>query len=197
MMSPLPSSQIPGPAALARIRNLVPLAHQGSIYLFQGENKILFTAMQELVFRFAMQGEVKVVVGANRISFDRLPLILGDRAGEVYEIMDRILISRAETCFQMQDVLAYLEPDPSPIVITDMLESFYEKDLSINEVSLLLKKCVRRIHQLSETAPVLISAEGDAQRPGLLEALERHCDERFYFQPSEDLETITQAELRL
>jgi hypothetical protein len=152
--------------------------------------------MQELIFRFAMQGEVKVVVGANRISFDRLPLILGDRAGEVYEIMDRILVSRAETCFQMQDVLAYLEPSPSPIVITDMLQSFYEKDLSINEVSLLLKKCVRRIHQLSETAPVLISAEGNAERPVLLETLERLCDQRFYFQPSADIDIVAQTELR-
>jgi hypothetical protein len=195
-MSHLPSALIPGPAALSKIRNLVPLAHHGSVYLFQGDGKTLFAAMQELIFRFAMQGEVKVVVGANRISFDRLPLILGDRAGEAYEIMDRILVSRAETCFQMQDVLAYLEPGPSPIVITDMLQSFYEKDLSVNEVSLLLKKCVRRIHQLSETAPILISAEGNAERPILLETLERLCDQRFYFQTAEDIDIFAQTELR-
>jgi hypothetical protein len=195
-MSHLPGAFIPGPAALSKIRNLVPLAQQGSVYLFQGDSKTLFAAMQELIFRFAMQGDVKVVVGANRISFDRLPLILGDRAGEVYEIMDRILVSRAETCFQMQDVLAYLEPSSSPIVITDMLESFYEKDLSVNEVSLLLKKCVRRIHQLSETAPILISAESNAERPVLLETLERLCDQRFYFQPAEDIDIVAQAEMR-
>lgn len=141
--------------------------------------------MQEFVGRFALQTEIKVIVGANRISFDQLPLILGERVGEVYEVMDRILVSRAESCYQMEDVLAALEPGPAPIIIIDMLASFYDEDLSLGEVTLLLKKCLRRIHQLSDAAPILISAEVDAARPELLELLERHCDQRFYFQPEE------------
>jgi hypothetical protein len=191
-MNSLPATQIPSSHALSQVRQMVPLAHVGSVYLFQGESQVLRLPMQELIDRFAMQGPVQVIVGGNRISFDHLPLILGEQLGSVYEIMDRILVSRAEVCYQMQDVLAALAPSPTPIVITDMLESFYEEDLALQEVSFLLQKCLRRIHELSETAPVLIGASGDPSRPSLLEALERNSDERFCFQPFADSEGIVQ-----
>lgn len=187
-------TSIPGPYALSSVRQMVPL-HQGSVYLFQGDGDVLPAAMQEFIDRLGMRGAVQVIVGGNRISFDHLPLILGEQVGNIYNILDRILVSRAETCYQMKDVLAALEPSPVPIVITDMLESFYEEDLTPQEVTLLLQKCVKRIHQLSETAPVLISANGDPSRPNLLELIEQNSDERFYFQLFDEGEPITQATL--
>lgn len=177
---------VPGSRALSSVRQVVPLAQAGSIYLFQGESGVLQAAMQELIDRFALQEPVQVVVGGNRIMFDHLPLLLGEQAGNVYEIMDRISVSRAETCYQMLDVLEALQPSPAPLVITDMLESFYEEDLTPQEVNMLLQNCLKHIVQLSETAPVLISAGGDASRPNLLELLERNADTRFYFQPAEN-----------
>ncbi|MCL5428617.1 MAG: hypothetical protein M1347_02280 [Chloroflexi bacterium] len=186
--------QIPGPFAFSSVRQMVPLS-QGSVYLFQGDSDVLQAAMQEFIDRLGMRGAVQVVVGGNRISFDHLPLILGDQIGRVYEIMDRILVSRAETCYQMQDVLAALEPSPIPIVITDMLESFYEEDLTPQEVTLLLQKCIRHIHKLSEAAPVLISACGDPSRPKLLELIEQNSDERFYFQPFDHADDLVQVNL--
>lgn len=186
--------QIPGPYALSSVRQMVPLS-LGSVYLFQGDSDVLRAAMQEFIDRLGMRGAVQVVVGGNRISFDHLPLILGDQIGRVYEIMDRILVSRAETCCQMQDVLAALEPRPIPIVITDMLESFYEDDLTPQEVTLLLQKCIKHIHKLSVPAPVLISAGGNPSRPDLLELVEQNSDERFYFQPFGDVQGLIQTTL--
>jgi hypothetical protein len=173
---------------------MVPLS-QGKIYLFQGDRDVLHAAMQEFINRFGMRGVVQVVVGGNRISFDHLSLILGEQIGNVYEIMDRILVSRAETCYQMQDVLAALEPGPVPIVITDMLGSFYEEDLTPKEVTLLLQKCIRHIHRLSQAVPVLISAGGDPSRPKLLELIDQNSDERFYFQPFEHIDALVQGSL--
>lgn len=194
-MSIAPITQIPGPFALSSVRQMVPFAQGGLVYLFQGDRDVLHTAMQEFIDRLGMRGAVHVIVGGNRISFDHLPLILGERIGNVYEIMDRILVSRAETCYQMQDVLAALEPSPVPIVITDMLESFFEEDLTSQEVTLLLKKCIKHVHKLSNTAPVLISAGDDLSRPNLLELIEQNSDERFYFQPFDDVEDVIQTTL--
>jgi hypothetical protein len=173
---------IPGSRALSSIRSLVPLAEPGSIYLFQGERKVLRSAMQELVDRFAMQEAVQVIVGGNWISFDGLPLLLGERAGSLYEILDNISVSRAETCYQMVDTLQAMQPSAAPLIITDMLASFYEKDLTEQEVGMLLKKCLDRIKYLSLFAPVLIDADGDAARPQLMARLEDCADTRFYFQ---------------
>lgn len=182
----LPNTLVPGYLALTSVRNVVPLAHPGSIYLFQGEHRILHLAMQELVDRFAIQEPVQVIVGGNRVSFDHLPLIVGDQAGRIYEIIDHISISRAESCYQMLDALASIQAGPQPLVITDMLDPFYEKDLTIPEVTLLLKKCLRRIQHLSLLAPILISANGNSLRPNLLELLETNSDTRFSFQPIEE-----------
>lgn len=184
---------IPGSLALASMRQIVPLARAGSVYLFQGERGTLRAAMQELVDHFGIQGFVQVIVGGNRIAFDHLPLLLGEQIGSVYAIMDRILVSRAETCYQMQDVLAALEPGSAPIVIIDMLESFYEEDLTVQEVTLLLQKCLRRIQELSKTAPILIGSRGDPGRPTLIKLLEQNSDERFYFQPLERSAQIVQT----
>jgi hypothetical protein len=194
MLRGSPVTQIPGPNALSSVRQMVPLS-QGQVYLFQGEREVLRAAMQEFIDRLGMRGVVQVVVGGNRISFGHLPLILGDQIGSVYEVMDRILVSRAETCYQMQDVLTALEPSPVPIVVIDMLESFYEEDLTPKEVASLLQKCIKHIHNLSEAAPVLISASGDPSRPELLELIEQNSDERFYFQPFEHIDDWVQANL--
>jgi hypothetical protein len=174
---------------------LAATADVGSIYLFQGAGRVLSTAMQEFIDRFAMQGQVRVIVGGNRISFEHLPLILGPRASEVYEIMDRIQVSRAETCYQMKDVLVSLEASRTPIVITDMLESFYEEDLALKEVSLLLTTCLDQIVKLSEHAPVLIGAQANPERPTLIAMLEQYSDQRFYFEPSSEIDQPIQEAL--
>jgi hypothetical protein len=161
---------------------LAPFVQAGNIYLFQGEGPTLLPAIQNLIDHFALQEEVRVIVGANRISFDRLLLMLGEQAGSAYEILDRIQVSRAEICYQMFDVLTSLPIDPTPLVIIDMLESFYEEELTPDEVTLLLQNCLDRIYQLSQEAPILISARGDPSRPGLIRMLESYSDMRFYFE---------------
>jgi hypothetical protein len=176
---------VPADHWLASVRSLVPQAHADAIYLFQGDRKVLSAAMQELIDRFAIQDTVQVVVGGNRISFDHLPLILGDQAGRVYEILDHILVSRAESCYQMLDVLAALPPSPAPLVITDMLESFYEDSLTLKEVTQQLQRCLARLGELSKQAPVLLSARSNPARPSLMQLLEQHASSRFYFQPLE------------
>lgn len=176
-------TQIPGSIAISSVHRMVPEAHEGLVYLLQGEDRVLRSAIQELIDRFALRGTVRVLVGGNRISFDHLGLILGDQGGRIYEFLDRILVSRAETCYQMNDALRALESDHIPLVITDMLESFYADDLTLSEVLLLLQKCIGRIHILCRKAPIFIAARTDATRPQLLELLEKSSDQRFYFLP--------------
>lgn len=187
------STLIPVPRAVASVREIVPLAHPGSVYLFQGEGDVLYIAMQEMIDRFALKAPVQVVVGGNRIDFEHLPLIAGEQIGNIYEILDRIWVSRAETCYQMLDVLQALKPSAAPLVITDMLASFYEDDLTMQEITMLLQNCLAQVQRISELAPVLIGANADALRPNLIEMLERHADMRFYFEPSnppKELQTV-------
>lgn len=188
-------TQIPSSYAISSVRQMIPEAHEGLIYLLQGEDRVLRNAMQELIDRFAMRGTVRVLVGGNRISFDHLPLILGDQAGNVYDFLDQILVSRAETCYQMKDALTALEPDTTPLVITDMLSSFCDEDLTLSEVSLLLQKCITRVHALSVAAPIFIGTQVDPNRPQLLDLLEKSSDQRFYFLPQTERASVVQIGL--
>jgi hypothetical protein len=179
------SKTVPVQKSFDLVRQIAPLANAGEVYLFQGENRGLSATMHEFISKFARSGPVYVVVGDNRISFDQLPRSLGEDIGHTYEIMDRIWVSRAETCYQTKDVLSALDPCGAPLVILDMLESFYEEDLSISEVTLTLRSCMERIHQLSEASPVVISASSSSERPSLIRLLEGACDQRFYFESVE------------
>lgn len=175
---------VPSEQALATAHSLVSLAHPRSIYLLQAGKEVLLPAMQELIDHFALQGKVRVILGANRITFDHLPLVLGEQAYKIYEIIDRISITRAEVCYQMLAALQATELNSHPLVITDMLESFYEEDLSPREVTALLEDCLERIQQISLAAPVVISANSHPERKNLIDLLADAADVRIYFQPA-------------
>lgn len=177
--------------AFSRIDDMASFIHSGAVYLLQGERPSQRGAMEELIGRFAIRGPVRVVAGGNWVSFDRLPILLRERQGRVYEVLDHILISRAEVCYQMVDVLTALKADPIPLIICDMLDAFYDEDLTEQEVGRLLQKCLRRIETLSQQAPVLIGISSDRRRPELAQAVEEIADMRIYLEsgkPMPDLQ---------
>lgn len=100
------------------------------------------------------------------------------------------MVSRAETCYQMVDVLSALKPSPIPLVITDMLEAFYDEDLTEQETGMLLEKCVLRMGVLSQESPLLISVNPTTRRTNLIERLERIADMRIYLEPPRQSEEV-------
>lgn len=185
------SSQIAISAnALSKIKGVASFIHSGAVYLFQGPRANLHGAMEEMINRFALRGRVHVVAGGNWVSFDRLPLLLREREGRVYETLDHIQVSRAETCYQMVDVLTWLKPSETPLVITDMLEAFDDDDLTEQEANMLLDKCINQIRLLSKTSPVLISVNALRNRPALPVSLEQIADMRIYIEAARQTHSL-------
>lgn len=141
-------------------------------------------AIDELVGRFAIRRPICVIVGGNSISFDRLPYLLKGQAYRYYEIMDRIMISRAETCHQILHALGRLNQAPSPVVISDFLEPFRDEDLTDAEVEQVFADTLEGIRVLSANHPVLISASPGTVRNHLLGQLEQTASTRLYFNAS-------------
>lgn len=189
------SLSISRPQILDSLRQLAPQAHAGAVYMLNGEAPALAAAMQELINRMALQGPVRVILGNNRLNLDLVPLTLGEQAGRAYEVLDNLRISRAETCYQMKDVLAHLEPDPSPVVVSGFLHPFDEKNLAPSEVHMLLEHCLESLHRANRSAPVILSAGPVKEHPELLPLLEQSIDVRLQLEPAQTLPAPLQRTL--
>jgi hypothetical protein len=127
--------------------------------------------VQELVHHFAARGEVRVIVGGNRFSLERLPIVMGEEIGKLHQALERVQISRGETCYQLLHALQKSPSKKTPLIVMDMLNSFYDEDLTEGEVSRVLEKCLLQLQRLSEEAPLLISSSVHTSRERLLTEL--------------------------
>ena len=146
-------------------------AQSGKIYLITGQKAQVAPVVQELVHHFVARGEVRVIVGGNRFSLERLPIVMGEAIGKLHQALERVQISRGETCYQLLHALQKSPRKKTPLIVMDMLNSFYDEDLTEGEVSRVLEKCLLQLQRLSEEAPLLISSSVNTSRERLLTEL--------------------------
>jgi hypothetical protein len=83
-------------------------------------------------------------------------------AGGRSEVLQRITVSRAFTCYQM---LALLEATPSlsaPLVVLHLLSTFYDESIPAGERRRLLSRCIPHLHRLSRPAGSVVSVHPPA-----------------------------------
>jgi hypothetical protein len=80
--------------------------------------------------------------------------------------LERIHIARAFTCYQMLTLLAELPEARSPLLVLDLLATFYDESVPAAEAVRLLEECTAHLHRLSASAPVVASLRPG--RPGAL-----------------------------
>ncbi|MDA1329638.1 MAG: hypothetical protein DWG76_01750 [Chloroflexi bacterium] len=182
-------------AQIQTLHRWLPQVRAGQIYLLVGPAGLVGPIAQELTHHFAIRGAVRVLLGGNRFSLERLPLLLGDRGNQIYEILDRIQVSRGETCYQLLHALEKTPRDSIPFILTDALETLYEDGLTLIEVERVLRDSLANLRQISESAPVLLSAAHRPDRPGLLETLIEAVDHVIEVRPNQPLATPQQLPL--
>jgi hypothetical protein len=73
------------------------------------------------------------------------------------ELLERIQIARAFTCYQMLTLLEEMPTARLPILVLDLLATFYDENISIGEAIRLVKGCALHLQRLSDQAPVVVS----------------------------------------
>ena len=126
---------------------------------------------------------VRVLDGGNRFNAFTLARAAGGRR----DILNRITVSRAFTCFQ---VLALLESTPAssnPFVALDLLRTFYDESVPAGERKRLLRECIRQLQRLAGASGGLVSVHPPAVASpaalDLLRLLEQAATETFFVQP--------------
>ena len=103
------------------------------------------------------------------------------------EILNRITVRRAFTCYQM---LALLESTPAsdgPFVILDLLRTFYDESVQAGERKRLLRACIAQMQRLEQAGGGLVSVHPPALASTtaveLLGMLQEAAADTFFVQP--------------
>ena len=149
----------------------------GHITLIAGQHSYTHQRMHTLIVKLALVGPVKVLIGGNRYDHYGVSYALASADPHYERILEEnIRLSRAETCYQMVELLDQTPADQTPSLVLDLLASFHDESVSDQEVNQLLFEAILELRRLSQQAAVVVSARADQSRPWLLKALENAVD---------------------
>ena len=131
--------------------NLINLP-RGALYAIHREQEF------SLTIELALTTGVRLLVCGNNLPFYAIAYELARRVGQqyVYFLEERIFFSRAETAIQLVDFLCDLKPNPTPLLITDLLARFTEEDT--RQADELFFHCQLELERLSRDTLIFISA---------------------------------------
>jgi hypothetical protein len=126
--------------------------------------------------QLAARGPVVILDGGNRCNAYTLARAAGGRP----EILKRIFLSRAFTCYQMAALLEATPQSAAPVLLLDFLATFYDEAVSAFERRRLLEGCLVQLRRLSREAGVAVSiclpAVASPENGGLLATLRAAAD---------------------
>jgi hypothetical protein len=143
--------------------------------------------MMELVARLAGRGPLRLLDGGNRFDLYRcsqaIARALDGGTADLRDVLGRIQLARAFTCYQMVALLAETPARPVPTLVLDLLSTFYDESVPAGESRRLLETCLCDLQRLSVLAPVAVSAQPGPNRPELLEVLRAAAGQVCLLQP--------------
>jgi len=89
------------------------------------------------------------------------------------EIIDRVKIQRAFTCFEAVKLIEQLPNGKTPIVILDFLSTFHDENVKIQSRKFLLENSIRHFQRLSHGAGLAVSVYLPPDAPDSIYMFER------------------------
>jgi hypothetical protein len=101
-------------------------------------------AMLQAIARLGQAGQVRVLDGGNRFNAYTVARLARGRP----QVMDRITVSRAFTCYQVRSLLESTPASAGPFAILDLLNTFYDESVQAGERKRLLRACLTHLERL-------------------------------------------------
>lgn len=129
--------------------------------------------MTILTARLALTGRVRLVDAGNCFDGYGLARQLRQQTSYWQQALERVSVARAFTCYQVETLLTEAVSDFSPILVLNLLDTFYDENVKLIERLRLLEVSLAELRRLCRTASVAVSASLLARdQPGeLLEML--------------------------
>lgn len=140
--------------------------HPGSWILVAG-SRALRASMLTFIARLAERGPVRVLDGGNQFN---AYLIARALRGQPL-LLERISVSRMFTCYQVLASLEKMAALPAPVIVLDLLHTFYDETIPFHERRILIERCLPHLGRLSRQAGGAISVHPSAVASQEAEAL--------------------------
>jgi hypothetical protein len=116
--------------------------------------------MLDLAARLTLLGPLYILDCGNRSNMYHVARALRPLTTDPAAMLKNIRLSRAFTCYQVLALLEKVQPRAGvPILVFDLLSTFLDESVQVDESSLLFKKTLRRILVASQFTPVVVSAK--------------------------------------
>ena len=116
--------------------------------------------MLDLSARLALRGPVYILDCGNRSNMYHVAKALRSLTDDPAGALQNIRLSRAFTCYQVLSLLEKLKPEPGiPVLILDLLGTFLDESVKVDESVFIFKKALRCIKDTSRVTPVVTSAK--------------------------------------
>jgi hypothetical protein len=134
-----------------------------------------------LIAELALRGPVTVLDGGNCFPAYHLIRLIRGRIPDPSAALQHTFVRRAFTCYQMLALLEGTPALPQPYILLDLLTTFYDEQIPVQEVRRLLDGCLRQIERLCQKSPVLVTATPphNAERAFLVEQLCARANQLF------------------
>ncbi|MCB2194185.1 MAG: hypothetical protein KQI62_21605, partial [Deltaproteobacteria bacterium] len=133
----------------------------------------------------ALHKSVRVLLGGNHFPIYQITYALAAQTGDYFAILQEgITLSRAETGYQIVELLRQTENAPTTTLISDMLTPLMDDSLKEKEAGELLFESILELRRLAKFGQVYISAHTPQPRPHLLLALTRAAGAVWQTQPT-------------
>jgi hypothetical protein len=136
----------------------------------------------EVIARLARRSMVQVIVGGNRFDAHHLARIIRRQTVHLEQTLARIQQARPFTCYQAIKLLEETRAT-SPLVVLDMLTTFYDENISDAEGVRLAKIAAGHLQRLGQGAPVLVTLRPPLTdtRAGLIKMVQAAADHSYIY----------------
>ena len=136
--------------------DILPIPQSHSLTVFCGSGRSIEPVAQVMA-ELALRGPLTVLDGGNRFPAFHLIRLISSRIPDPSSILQHTFVRRAFTCYQMLALLEGTPALPQPYILLDLLATFYDEQISVQEVHRLLDGCLRQVERLCQTSPVLVT----------------------------------------
>jgi hypothetical protein len=141
------------PSALAAVR------HHFLLAVINGTER---GQIAELIAMMALREPFSMVAGSEWLPMYDVARHLSCQTSDFKEVMGRLHLARAFTCYQLLDILNNTPLIREPLLVINFMHPFYEADVPLEVRSRVLEACVRRLDNLSYARPIGVIVEHEA-----------------------------------
>lgn len=176
--------EIRSPIGYAGNMNVLPELLPGQLALMVVDRPASLL-LPALIARLALRTRLRVIDAGNCFAAFAIARELRRATPDLEAALKRIQVRRAFTCYQ---ALAMLEDTPAetfPVVILDLLCTFYDENVRLVERQRLLMRCTQALQRIGRQAPVGVVVYQRPERPEtplLLKTLERAAGQVWRFE---------------